>query len=214
MFEIKEIYPPKWVRFQITTLLRRLRRANFPIQPPCEEIAKMLSKQIFELFQVLIVMAAFAKLCSAILFVCRAKLLHRIPLPPRVLPYFFRFERSSRSRSIPVNVQHRKPRSSLRLIQYPGNFVFGRGVRWATVRQDEHRCGPGSESRPENVNDKVVLARIVLAILWFRLGVLTLREAGTQQQLIFSVVACGSPSLTLWFRPSQRIGVGDAYRNV
>src|SRR5260221_2211128 len=177
----------------------------------------MLSKQIFELFQVLIVMAAFPKLCSAILFPRRAKLLPLIPLPARVLPYFLRFERSSRSRSIPVNVQHRKPRSSPRLIQCPGNFVFGRGFRWATVRQDEHRRGPGSESRPENVNDKVVLARIqdVLAILRFRPGVLTFREVGTQQQPVFSVVAGGlRGSFILLFRSSQPVGVGDAYRNV
>src|SRR5258705_13200666 len=128
----------------------------------------MLAKQIFELFQILIVMAGFAKLCFTILFECRAKLLHRVPLPAQVFPFFFRFERSSGSRSIPVNVQSRKSRSSLRLIQYPGNFVFGCGFRWATVRHDEHRRGPGSESRPENVNDEVVLARIqdVIAMLW------------------------------------------------
>src|SRR6266403_3056711 len=181
MFEIEEIQPPKWVRFQITDLSQRFPRVNFPIQLLCEEIAKMLSKQIFELFQILIVMAAFAKLCFTILFPCRAKLPHRVPLSAQVFPFFFRFERSSRSRSIPVNVQPRKPRSSLHLIQYPGNFVFGCGSRWASVRQDEHRRGPGSELRPENANDKVILARIqdVLAILWFRLGVLMLREAGT-----------------------------------
>src|SRR5260370_10393221 len=177
----------------------------------------MLSKHVYELFQVLIVMAALAKFCSTILFPSREKLLHCIPLPAQVFPFFFRFERSSGSCSIPVNVQPRKPRSSLRLIQYPGNFVFGCGVRWATVRQDEHRCGPGSESRPENANDKDVLARIqdVLAILWFRLGVLMLREVGTQQQAIFSVVACGlRGSFILLFRPSQPVGVVDAYRNV
>src|SRR5712664_3849431 len=144
----------------------------------------MLSKQIFELFQVLIVMAAFVKLGSSILFPCRAKLLHRVPLPAQVFPLFFRFERRSGSRSVPVNVQPRKPRSSLRLIQYPGNFVFGCGSRWVTVRHDEHRRGPGPEPRPENANDKVILARIqdVLAILWFRLGVLMFPEVGTYKQ--------------------------------
>src|SRR6202047_1051849 len=153
----------------------------------------MLSKQIFELFQVLIIMAAFAKLCSTILFPCRAKLLHRVPLPAQVFPFFFRFERSSGSRSVPVNVQPRKPRGPLRLIQYPRHFVFSCGSRWVTVRHDEHRRGPGSESRPENVNDKVILARIpdVLAILWFRLGVLMFPEVGTNQQGTFSVAVCG-----------------------
>src|SRR6267378_3149891 len=177
----------------------------------------MLSKQIFELFQVLIVMAAFVKLGSSILFPCRAKLLHRIPLPRQVFPFFVRFERSSGSRSIPVNVQPRKPRSSLRLIQYPGNFVFGCGFRWATVRQDEHRRGPGPESRPENVNDKIILTRIqgVLAILRFRPGVLMLPEVGTQQQPIFSVVACWlHSSFILLFWLSRPVGIGDPYRNV
>src|SRR5258705_10026765 len=141
----------------------------------------MLSKQIFKLFQISIVMAAIAKLCSAILFPSREKLLHRIPLPAQVFPLLFRFEWCSGSRSIPVNIQPRKPRSLLRLVQYPGNFVFGCGSRLATVRHDEHRRGPDSESRPENVNDKVVLAWIqdVLAILRFRLGVLMLPEVGT-----------------------------------
>src|SRR5258707_4171136 len=153
----------------------------------------MLSKQIFELFQVLIVMAALAKFCSTILFPCRAKLLHCIPLPTHVFPFFFRFEWCNGSRSIPVNVQPRKPSSSLRLIQYPDNFVLGCGSRWATVRHDEHRRGPGSELRPENANDKVILARIqdVLAILWFRLGVLMFPEVGTQQQADSSVFICG-----------------------
>src|SRR4029077_12516774 len=153
----------------------------------------MLAKQIFELFQILIVMAAFAKLCFTILFPCRAKLLHRIPLPAQVFPFFFRLEWYSGTRSIPVNVQPRKPRGPLRLVQYPGNFVFGCGSRLATVRHDEHRRGPGSESRPENANDKVILARIqdVLAILWFRLGVLMFPEVGTYKQGAFAVVICG-----------------------
>src|SRR6266481_8662679 len=177
----------------------------------------MLSKQTFELFQILIVMAAFAKLCFTILFPCRAKLLHRVPLPARVFPFFFRFELCSGSRSVPVNVQTRKPRGPLRLIQYPRHFVFGCGSRWVTVRHDEHRRGLGSESRPENVNDKVVLARIqdLLAMFWFRLGALTFREVGTQQQPVFSVVAGGSRgSFILLFRSSQPVGVGDAYWNV
>src|ERR1700745_833641 len=96
----------------------------------------MLSKQTFEFFQLLIVMAAFAKPCFIIPFPFRAKLLHRIPLPAQVFPFFFRFERSSGSRSIPVNVQSRKPWSSLRLIQCPGNFVFGGGSRSTAIRHD------------------------------------------------------------------------------
>src|ERR1700730_8159597 len=158
-------------------------------------------------------MEAFAKLCSTILFPGGAKLLHRIPLPAQVFPFFFRFERSSGSRSIPVDVQPRKPRSPLRLIQYPANFVFGRGSRLAAVRHDEHRRGPGSESRPENVNDKVILARIpdVLAILWFRLGVLMFPEVGTNQQGTFSVAVCRLLCYCILFFPSSfSIGIGDA----
>src|SRR5258708_39587282 len=108
----------------MTDLLRRFPQASAPIQLPCEEIPKMLSKQIFELFQVLIVMAAFAKLCSSILFPCRAKLLHRIPLPAKVFPFFFRFERSSGSRPVPVNMQAGKSGGSFRLIQSPANFLL------------------------------------------------------------------------------------------
>src|SRR5258707_12867917 len=131
-------------------LSQRFRRATFPIQLSGEEIAKMLSKQIFELFQVLIVMAAFAKLRSTILFPCRAKLLHPIPLPAQVFPFFFRFKRSSGSPSIPVNVQPRKPRSSLRLIQYPGDFEFASGPRATATRHnpllDHYGPKPGPES--------------------------------------------------------------------
>src|SRR5260221_2187004 len=120
----------------------------------------MLSKQIFELFQVLIVMAAFAKLCPSFLFPCRAKLLHRIPLPAQVFPFLFRFERSSGSRSVPVNVQPRKPRSSLRLIQYPGHFVFSCGSRSTAIRHGTLLDQCGSKPGPENTNDKIILARV------------------------------------------------------
>src|SRR5260221_1994341 len=144
----------------------------------------MLSKQIFELFQVSIFMAAFAKSCIGLLFPCRPKLLQRIPVPAQVFSFFFRFERSSGSRSIPVNTQLRKPGCSLRLIQCPGNFVFGCGSRLATVRHNEHRRGPGSQVRAENGKDKVVLARVkdLLATLRVPLGGFMFLGVGAQQK--------------------------------
>ena len=120
----------------------------------------MLSKQIFELFQVLVIMAGLAKLSSSILFPCREKILHRIPMPEQVFPFFFRSQRCSGSRSIPVNVQPRKASCPLRLVQCPSNFVISCG-RWSTaIRHGTvvERCD--SKPGPENTNDKAKLARI------------------------------------------------------
>src|SRR6267154_3004232 len=176
----------------------------------------MLSKHVFELFQVLIVMAAFAKFCSTILFPSREKLLHCIPLPAQVFPSFFRFEWCSGSRSIPVNVQPRKPRSSLRLIQYPGNFVFGSGPRSTAIRHDTLLDQCGSKPGPENTNDKVILARVrnlFQEVVSLRLRILPkawTQNAGRFVAVIFTLNAI----FVLLLRSSQRIGIGDVYREI
>src|ERR1700730_9135779 len=176
----------------------------------------MLSKQIFELFQILIVMAAFAKLCFTILFPCRAKLLHRIPLPAQVFPFFFRFESCSGSRSVPVNVQPRKPRSSLRLIQYPGNFVFSSGPRSTAIRHDTLLDQCGSKPGPENTNDKVILARVrnlFQEVVSLQLRILP--KAWTQNEGRFvAEIFTLNAIFVLLLRTSLANGIGDVYREI
>src|SRR4029077_238081 len=175
----------------------------------------MRSKQGFELFQVLIIMTALRKLCSAILFPSGKKLLYRVPLPAEDFPLFLWFEWGSGSRSIPINVQGRKSGSSLRSIQHPSDFGIDCGARSDTVRRYERRREPDSEPRPENANDQVVpvYVRDVFRISLFRL-ILIFPEVGTQQQCTFSGAVCGQRSDFILFFQPYPIGIGDANRNV
>src|SRR5258708_26826241 len=197
-------------------LSQRFPRGNLAIQLPYEEIAKMLSKQILKLFQVLIIMAGLAKLCSTILFPSREKRLHRIPLPAQVFPFFFRFERSSGSRLIPVNVQSGKPRRSLRLIQYPSNFVISCGPRSAAIRHDTLLSQCGSKPGPENTNDKVILARVrnlFQEVVSLQLRILP--KAWTQNESRFvAEIFTLNVNFVLLLRSSQWIGIGDVYREI
>jgi hypothetical protein len=176
----------------------------------------MLSKQIFELFQVLIVMAAFPKLCSTILFPCRAKLLHRIPLPAQVFPYFSRFERSSGSRSIPVNVQTRKPGSSLRLIQCPGNFVISCGPWSTAIRHDTLLGQCSSKPGPENTNDEVILARIrnlFREVVSLQLRILPKAWTQNDRRFVAEIFTLNA-NFALLLRSSQWIGIGGVYLKI
>src|SRR5262249_54925501 len=97
--------PPKRVRFPVVRLWRRCPRRGFLVQLSGNEIAKMRSKQIFKLLQVLIIMAAVDKFWSTALFPSRKKLLHRVPLPAENVSFSVRLEGCKGGCSIPVNVQ-------------------------------------------------------------------------------------------------------------
>ncbi len=60
VFEIEELQSPKWVRFPVTRV-RRFSGDDFAIQLLRDKISKMLSKQILELSQVLILATGFRK---------------------------------------------------------------------------------------------------------------------------------------------------------